>query len=653
MKYSVIFVLFLVSWCEANPTINIVCQVARSTKSIENYCGEYRGAFPQKCSNGPLQIEPSELIQLKMGGCNRYTVIDWVKNCTNLRELDVSHSAYESLDLFDKSKFKRLQKFNASHNFLKNLGKLLKNAPELAELDLSYNNFTDSSATLFEGATKLTKLHLAHNYFPSAFYGLKNLSTIEYVDLRSNNLVEIPQFFNNENVKTVHLEENYINGINCYNIETIKNATLFFSWNQVVSFSGHPNCGGRKIDIIWNRKFEGINIDENKCVIHLGESKFENLEKFTAGSKTLASVTNILSAFDSSIQKIDLSGNSIGKLNATTMNTFYKLTHLSLSDTKLESFDFAIVKQEESKLIHLDISFNNLRRINNTPTLNHFHLNELNIAGNKLERSNTTAIIRHLTPSIVNLDLSGNFVGNINYTTFILLTEMERLNLSNTNLIIIDKMGNPFQPLGKLISLDISHNNLAKVNFSISRTLNQLRYFNAADCQIQNITDIIQHLGPSIYYLDLSGNFIGTVNAQTFEKLVNLQYLRLSKANIINFDVNAFQKQRNLLSLDISNNQLQAFDLGFLSEDLKWINLAGNDLTIINNFTDSRFQWLMAMDISNNQLDCAYLKHLIRQFKWSKLSGEHWMQKQDRDCRTTGQGIRDFLSSFANKFKIW
>lgn len=641
--------MLIVLWCEANAIDNVRCNVYNAaTKSLEKYCPNYHGPLPKDCPNQSLVIEPSDVIRLKVDGCNRYTVVDLVNNFTNLRDLDISYSSYESLDwLSNLHRPERLEKFNASYNYLIHIGKFLNNMPGLIELDLSHNKLNDD--TMFDGVKKLKMIHLSHNNFSSPFKGFKNLVTLEYVDLRDNHLTVVPDFYNNENMKTVDLGGNDIREFSCYNIKTIKNATLHFSWEWVESFTAHSHCAGHQIDIIRDRKYEGIKIAENKCDIHMHVPKFENLQNVTVGPKTLVNATHFLSAFEPSIRKIDVSGNFIGQLNANTMDRFQQLTHLILSDTKLESFDFSLIGQY---LSHLDISLNNLKSINNTWMLNRFRLIELNIAGNNLERSNTTQIIKYLTPSIVKLDLSGNVVGNITQSTFLLQKNLERLNLSNTQLMF-DTNGNPFQSLSQLISLDISHNNLEKVNFSISMTLNQLTYFNASECHIQNTTEIIQRLGQSMRYLDLSGNFIGTVTAQTFRKLINLEYLRLSRTNLINIDARAFEKQWKLVYLDISNNQVQEFNMGFFSsDDLKWINLAFNDLTTIQNYTDSRFPGLIGLDISNNQFECSYLKQNIPYFKY-RLSGEHWKQKPDRDCRSTGQGISDFLSSIVNKIKIW
>lgn len=359
--------------------------------------------------------------------------------------------------------------------------------------------------------------------------------------------------------------------------------------------------------------------------------------------------TNVMEFLSSSIWDINLSGNFVGKLNDKTFEIFIRLGRLSLSNTMLTNFDFGIIKNPRN-LWTLDISHNNLKNMNNISLLNSFsNLRELNVAENQLK--NTKQIIQHLSSPIETLDLSGNTVGTVHLTTFQRLNALKTLRLARTDLII--SVRNPFAHLKRLYFLDISDNNLMNVDFGgMAMTLNKLQHLNAANCQIKNASEVIQHLGSSIQVLNLSGNFVGTLNDRSFAACSNLKHLFLSDAQISNIDSGTLQYQTNLRVLDISHNKLEKLDFRFLSRNLEQIDLNANDLTKLDNFDRSHFQWLKSLIIERNRFPCPYLIQLLKDGKGLQL-GEHWSQKPDRDCRATTQRIGDFFNSVYDNLKIW
>lgn len=241
----------------------------------------------------------------------------------------------------------------------------------------------------------------------------------------------------------------------------------------------------------------------------------------------------------------------------------------------LMDFDFGMLRSDG--LMKLDLSQNNLTFLRNVRLLEGFDsLEELSIAGNQLE--NIQDLIQHLKPAIMKLDLSGNAVGSVNEITFEWLTEMRSLNLSNTMLSINDFKA--FEPLKNLSSLDISHNNLTLVNashFTMFAKLNQLFKLNIAYCQLRNVSNVIQALGSTITELDVSGNSIETLHANTFNFLINLESLNLSDTNMTSIDFSAFKILTNLRILDISSNKLREINFEPITNRLNHLYLTGND----------------------------------------------------------------------------
>lgn len=204
------------------------------------------------------------------------------------------------------------------------------------------------------------------------------------------------------------------------------------------------------------------------------------------------------------------------------------------------------------------------------------------------------------------------------------------LNLSNTNLTITDS--NPFEDLKDLSVLDVSDNELREVDFSmLSTTLSHVTMFYATNCRIGNISQVIQHLTPSLTRLYLSGNYAGDSNAETFKAFSELRYLHLDNANISSVDPVALRHQRKLIELNVSNNELREIDVGMISEKLTALYLGGNDLMEIKNLTRQRFPLLSTLNISWNRLKCNDVAEIVREWNGA-LIGDPWDQKNEEKC---------------------
>lgn len=80
---------------------------------------------------------------------------------------------------------------------------------------------------------------------------------------------------------------------------------------------------------------------------------------------------------------------------------------------------------------------------------------------------------------------------------------------------------------------------------------------------------------------------------------MELEDLGLNNMNLSYFNFNVLQRQQNLKRLNLSNNHLKGIDLTFLKiESLNELCLEGNDLTEINNLTESCFPDLRKLSIS-------------------------------------------------------
>lgn len=629
MKFYAIFVLLIVSLSKTN---GFLCQnFNENEKTLRRYCEHYRSSLPT-CMN-LVSLQPSDVLRLKIEGCSPSAIADISAEFPDINTLDISYSRYRSLNF--SCDFKNLEALDASYNELSTISRgILQSSPELKSLDLTRNYLTKISTTDFEHVSKLETLNLSDNALESIDGDVfSHLTELKVIKLNNNRLSGIPIFPNNENLQEIHVIDNpQITKFNCTFMSSMSNVAVYLSWKHIVSFHGDQDCDGKLFRIVQNTQFEGIvPTSDGKYEFHCNDQSFKSLQQFVAGHDAFENVEELLILFNPTVWKIDLSGNHIGELNAT-FERFRNLRELSLSDTDLEDFDFSVLNvKNQQYLTHLDISQNKLKNVTNPYLLQYFgSLYQFNASGNQIE--NTNELIQHLQSPLQKLDLSGNVVKNLSPSTFGKFISLRELSLCGTNLSIPEI--NPFQALRSLSVLDISHNNLSNVNFVVLKnTLDQLQNFSAADCQIQDGTEVLKYLGPFVKNIDLSGNNVGHLNDESFDGLANLSDLKLSNTGLTSFDSSIFENSSALSNLDISNNQLKEIDLEPIALNLKRLNLEGNDLEKIEHLNRTLFPALTSLAISQNELSCDFLEQIQQDFKDIQFDGDLFEQK-DGHCHS-------------------
>lgn len=652
MKYLIISIVLTVSLCEVH---SLLCQsFNKKTKLFEQYCESIKGIVSGNCSKLAAPIEPCKVQHLKVGACDGNIVWNAIERYYQIRSLDISNSGYKSINWLDGSSFKlkQLRKFNASHNEITMVWKLLRNTIDVIEIDLSYNQLEAIDSTAFAATKKLHRIYLSHNKLKFiANDAFKELNHLEYIDLSDNFFRDMPAFPYNTKLKAIHLERNQIVYFNCPSMALVNRAIMHMSWQSMLSFYGYGSCENSQIHVIPDAKRELLAISYiAKNEMHCNAQSFRKLYSFIAGRNSFANVTDILPYLNVFLTNLDLSGNFVGKIHQNTFERFDQLITLSLSDTVLNEFDFSWIKNQNYRLKTLDISYNNLKYAENVPHLaRFFSLIQFNAAGNHL--ANTPDIIHYLRPTIKELDLSGCFVGLLNSTTFERFHMLQTLKLRNSSLII--SRVNPFEALQNLEHLDISYNTLRNMNFSILANISRLSKLNIAHCHIVNISQMVQHLKPTIKQLDLAGNIAGPMNNQTFEMLTSLELLNLSDTNIVKFDMGILKNLTNLRIFDISHNKLRHANVERLPNSLKHLYLEGNDLMKLDSFQRLQFPWLQSLAISQNQFSCLDLRKFIADWRGLQFYENPLIQKHGKFCPCSAHGITDFLGSVYSKVKFW
>lgn len=647
MKFFMIIpsILFLSCCCDS---YDLWCyNIDQNATAHEIYCLNNRQK-PKNCSNLILNkssvdgvLNATDVAYLKMSACHFQLVINTLTLYTHLDALDISYSGYKSLNSFIV-RHKHLVKLNGSHNELEYIPRqFFSDTPAIREIDFSNNKLKSIETICFVGAANVTHIYLSHNQIADidehAFGILNNL---EFIDLGDNLIAEFSfAFAKNTNLKTLHFKNNQIERFKCNLFSRVMNTTaVSVSWKYVKEMD--TSCLEGILQIILNSSFQAIlpvpiktSSTRMKIQLHCNETSFENIRIFKVG-RYVKNALEVIEYLGGSVEELDLAGNNLGnQLETSTFQSFIHLKRLYLSDTKLTSFDFDIIGQQR-QLEQLDISHNQFIIIQNASFLAKLPLWYFNIANNHLK--NTLEIVQHLNSSVAILDVSGNDVGLLNASVFEKFNNLYWLSLKDSNLLNTDL--SPFEPLKVLYYLDISQNNLEMFNFSlISTNLTSLQEFYAVNCHIKNPIELQNLFNSSLYILDLSGNFIGEVNASIFKES-QLETLNLSHTNLSKFDFDTLEHQTKLRSLNISHNNLKKVNLTFLSSRLLKLNLEGNDLTEIDTLRPSRFPLLSSLAIAQNQFSCDYLEafllHVERKWTYLKIFGDPLDQKHGEDCRS-------------------
>lgn len=182
-------------------------------------------------------------------------------------------------------------------------------------------------------------------------------------------------------------------------------------------------------------------------------------------------------------------------------------------------------------------------------------------------------------------------------------TELEWLKLAGGALTEFD-----FRTVQRhymLQRLDLSQNHLGELqNVRLLAKLNALQELNIAQNQIKNVKEILENLNGSVLCLDLTDNFVGSVNESTFRRLEHLTDLNLSNTSlVISGDRNPFYAMTNLTIFDLSENYLNSMDFIILANTLRQLTRFSATNCHLTNATDIIQYFsghLLELDLSGN-----------------------------------------------------
>lgn len=491
MKYIFIFVLFLVKLCGSN---DLKCgRSDGKIELVELYCENYPNVLPNNCTGSFLYWigaqNKSNVIELKIAGCDPIKVTQFLEDFKNILSLDISYSGLESLDSFDLN-LEHLVKLNVSHNKLMEIPTIFfTNLTKVVEIDLSYNQLT----TYFKLPEEIEIVHMSHNKINDFDFTI-DLRRIKYLDMRHNKMYNI-KLFDNLIMKTLRLEHNKFSYLDTKIINTVAfyKSSAYISWKDVtsLSFSLHEH----PIHITVNGENEGLFYRDGKIELQCNELGFKNTERFHISN--VENPKDLLRCLTPSLKELELVNCNLGNLDIDFIQRFDNLREINLNNCSVSEFDLIWLKDN---VLSIDIPKNNLKKLGNVSLLKSFdRLMTLDVSENQLE--NVTELIQYLNPRINFLYLSGNNIGKLNDITFENLKNLDVLYLNNTNLSF--ESLNPF------------------------KALKYLEWLNLEDNKIDSL-DLTSMPGERLYTLELSGNNLMELENLTPSRFPKLRLLEIS-----------------------------------------------------------------------------------------------------------------------------
>lgn len=296
------------------------------------------------------------------------------------------------------------------------------------------------------------------------------------------------------------------------------------------------------------------------------------------------------------LTEIDYSFNKIDRITAHDFDNLKYLTTITLTNNSIRYLDVnAFLNLKELK--YLDLSNNSIGIIENDLFKNNKHLEWLRLENNPIIRLDSGIFSLFKNVAAVNISLDKVNEIEISYGT--MLKNKLKFQISDETGLIIDLI-----------------DGASKFHYT-KENLTNLVSFNISGHQLNNTKELLKLLGPSIKYLDISSNFIGAIDGETFKNFKKLEILNLAQTNLSNFGFTTMYNQNQLLELNLSYNQLKKVNFTILAWNLRTLfklNLEGNDLVEVDTVNGHNFPNLRYLALSKNIFSCDYLITYFQQW---------------------------------------
>jgi Leucine-rich repeat (LRR) protein len=615
----------------------------------------------------------SHLSELYMSN-NKLTKIQRVlfRNLLRLQILCLDNNLIDDVDANSFANMPKLKELHLHSNLLRQIkNEMFLDKSELEILYLYQNNIETIETIPFNTLYALNKLHLFSNKITQIKLGnFIHLVKLDELKLDKNEIgsFEVNTFTGLNSLSKLDLSANKIkklaNGV-FYSLKNLK--TLDLHLNDITQIESNafvdlPNLSYLNLDSNKIATLKNIQFGKNLLELYIRYNTLSNLDQVhSVGLKFLCTSNNLIQSIHSislvpNLENLDLSQNRLIKLEASSFWSLKKLKYLNLSGNKLDlesQFSSVSYFRMQTLLENLDLSFNEIKFLDSNVTFQQLS-------------------------ALKALNLSHNRLRSIESFTFGYLIQLTELNLASNNLSLLNK--NSFYGLDTLKTLRLGFNQINSLDFLESN----LEFLHLEHNKIEFIRENDFGFSSKLKFLNLNSNPLKTVHVKAFEKLSVLESLKISNTSIDELVLDSSLKSLDLSYLncsiakaellsqiewinlakaktnisfkaflnnstkyvDFSFNALDNFDmfnvLGFALEtlklphtnlqniedinlknlnNLKFIDLSFNNLTIIRPETFESTKLLEYLDLSSNSIhDLSFSEYIdLKKLKYLNL----------------------------------
>ncbi|RDD37320.1 G-protein coupled receptor GRL101-like protein [Trichoplax sp. H2] len=361
----------------------------------------------------------------------------------------------------------------------------------------------------------------------------------------------------------------------------------------------------------------------------------------------LTKITNKTFACLGKLFKLQLSYNNMQDIAPRSFCTLLKLKRLYLDQNKLQNISESMLSCLK-KLLTLNLNLNEINNIMVGAFEDLVILQELSLESNQISTISPFAFTK--LAKLATLKLAGNHLSRFNGLIFSANVTLSVLGLEKTN---IRRLSGPdiFNGNQTLAELDLSYNQISEnpnLQFYDCKTLKITHNY------LQESPPLNFNGVPSLESLHLGWNRYHTIDANFFVTLnhpIKMQELFLRNNRLNSVHDLTMANLKNLRKLDLRGNHLK--DLTFLQPliSLSFLNLAGNDIQVLDLKNFRNLSLLTELYLGNNKIQ--YLEE--NYFANTRLNTLYLDNNRIRSVKSTFDGISSLtnLSLEGNHIDSW
>ncbi|KAK3580126.1 hypothetical protein CHS0354_034066 [Potamilus streckersoni] len=439
------------------------------------------------------------------------------------------------------------------------------------------------------------------------------LSAVQVIDLSNNRIVSIQanSFVLLDSLTYIDISRNQLTSFPRGTFCDVRNLRyVFLKSLRLTSFPSDAfSCGTRGTNITVLDLSQCLISDiQDGSLLSLNELKILNISR-----NLLTNVTKLQFQGAPNLRQLDLSYNQLDYVFEDFCEIFPRIRLVSLKGNRFKVFDFMQIS-DCHHITEIDLSSNQLLTISTSVALLR-NLRILNLANNNL--GNLT-LGSSANSSIENLNLSNNTIAFLSQDSLEGMVKLKYLNLSYNSLEVHENFHNLFSHTRSLESLDLSFNNLTSLAAESFVYMQNLTRLNISYNQISNISEPSFKGLSSLLYLDLLGNNLTYLPSGSFGDMNSLEHMDLSN-NMIE-STEGIEYWPPLVSLKMKNNRMKALPIQLNGSRITELYFQYNNITKLKQTNFDNMKNLLHLDISNNNIlsidngtfiSCVSLKILI------------------------------------------